>query len=704
MTYRRAAIAVFLVGLLFLVAMLTATGGRASLPLDDSFIYFQYARQAAAGEFLVYQPGELPTTGTTSLPWMLLLAVGSLLGFGGKAIVFFAMAMGGAFFALAVWRTGQAQRVLAPRKPGSQRPGDLALFGLPLAAALVLLSGPLQWGAWSGMEIALFAAAIANAFHAWSAAEGRPTGRAVGALALLALVRPEGALLAGTAALLWVVSAIFHPDRRRGLGWLGVPLVAALGIPAVFALVTGDPRSSGYVAKSMLSLPGVELGDALRVAGLRAVSLAATLFGGLAPPADGQGLYAYDSETAALFVAPGAGLLFLVGVLPALAREWTDRRAGPGWLALAWIGVLVASTCLLEEPDAHFSRYQMPILPVFLLFVAIGAGRVARVTRESVAGFQRIDLGIRIYLLGFGAFSVLFFAAAFGDNCRDIDRMQIALGESLRATLEPGEIVAINDAGALAYFSGRRTVDLIGLTTPGFAGLWGQGSGVLFEKLEGLPADRRPGWFCIFPNWFDLDGIGFLRRQGSVRLLTPSIVDAEKVLYRADWSLAGGADAPRLPLEAPDDDGWSVVDRLDVADPDSEAAHRFRFEDRGLGGSAGSFVRRAGFVHDPTEIVDGLRTVLGSVSFEVERAPFAPTALVVRSLTGVRQNVWIRVDDAEPEPVEIYAAGPGRFHDQIVAAVAPGSGPARIRISLIDEPAGTAPLVLAHIFVVERPQ
>ena len=43
--------------------------------------------------------------------------------------------------------------------------------------------------------------------------------------------------------------------------------------------------------------------------------------------------------------------------------------------------------------------------------------------------------------------------------------------------------------------------------------------------------------------WFELDGIGLLWRKGSVRLLRPSIVDAEKVLYRADWSMAGSGTA-----------------------------------------------------------------------------------------------------------------------------------------------------------------
>jgi hypothetical protein len=41
------------------------TGGELSLPLDDSFIYLQYARAIAEGHPFVYTPGNAPTNGTT---------------------------------------------------------------------------------------------------------------------------------------------------------------------------------------------------------------------------------------------------------------------------------------------------------------------------------------------------------------------------------------------------------------------------------------------------------------------------------------------------------------------------------------------------------------------------------------------------------------------------------------------------------------
>ncbi|MEZ5066491.1 MAG: hypothetical protein R3B81_17315 [bacterium] len=696
MTYRRAFLATFLVGLLFLISMLHATGGRPSLPLDDSFIYFQYASRAAEGHPLSYQAGEARTTGSTSLPWMALLSVGSLLGFGGKSIVFFAFALGGLTLALALKVAADAQDALAPRKPGSERPGELPIFGLPLAAALVLLAGPFQWGVWSGMEIPLVALALLLAFREFVRGGARPTGPAAAATFLVGAVRPEGALLAGIVAVAWIWNAA-REKNRDGLPWVLLVLASVFFQPAVYALATGDPRSTGYVAKSLLAAPHAELLDVLRVAILRAASLGRGLFSGFGPVVDGQGLYAYDSETIALWTVPGAGLLFLVGVLPAVARELGERRAGPGLLTLGWIAAILLATSLVEEPDAHFSRYQMPILPLFLVWVAIGTGRLARILRDVKAGFARITVGLRAWLALGGVVSVLFFAGAYGDNCRDIDGMQIRVGESLAEALGPDDVVAINDAGAIAYFSGRRTLDLIGLTTPGFAGLWGQGTGVLWEKLEALPAARRPGWFCIFPNWFDFEAAAFLNRQGSVRLLSPSVVDAEKVLYRADWSAAGSGDLPAATSVAgfanPD-----LVDRLDVADVDSESAHSFAWTNGEGGGDAGSFVRRAPVDSDPNPITDGGRSFLDTVSFEVARAPLRPATLLVRSVSGVTQVVDITIDGRPSDRVEIRAPGAGRFHEQAIATLERGTEPARVTLRVVGEFA--PPLILAHVFVV----
>ena len=179
------------------------------------------------------------------------------------------------------------------------------------------------------------------------------------------------------------------------------------------------------------------------------LAVAAALFGGCPGATTPKGVTQAPAK-------PRESLTILVVDDPALgraiAREWRERKPGPALLAPLWIATLLVSTCALEEPDAHFSRYQMPTLPVFLIWAAVGARRL---------GVERLAQGVRGWLVGTAGLALVFFAAAFGDNCQDIERMQIRLGETLAEALPPDAVVAINDAGAIAYFSGRRTLDLV---------------------------------------------------------------------------------------------------------------------------------------------------------------------------------------------------------------------------------------------------
>jgi hypothetical protein len=53
-------------------------------------------------------------------------------------------------------------------------------------------------------------------------------------------------------------------------------------------------------------------------------------------------------------------------------------------------------------------------------------------------------------------------------------------------------VVGVNDAGAIRYFGGRRTIDLVGLNHADIA----FGHKTLFQAL------RESDWLVIFPSWF----------------------------------------------------------------------------------------------------------------------------------------------------------------------------------------------------------
>ena len=58
----------------------TPSAERLMAPLDDAYIFGQYARQALKGEWLHYTPGAPISTGVSSFSW--LLGLTALMGLG----------------------------------------------------------------------------------------------------------------------------------------------------------------------------------------------------------------------------------------------------------------------------------------------------------------------------------------------------------------------------------------------------------------------------------------------------------------------------------------------------------------------------------------------------------------------------------------------------------------------------------------------
>lgn len=169
---------------------------------DDAYITFRYARHLAAGQGLVYNPGE-PYLGTSAPGFALLLG---LLAMPRPDLV---PVLAAVISALAVLATGVALIALEPKA------------GL-YAALVYVLSAPVELSL--GGEIL-----VETALVAWAAVwliRDRPL-RATLAVALAVLIRPDALLAAGLLGLaLWV--------RHRRFPWR--PLAFGLAVLAPFAL------------------------------------------------------------------------------------------------------------------------------------------------------------------------------------------------------------------------------------------------------------------------------------------------------------------------------------------------------------------------------------------------------------------------------------------------------------------------------------
>jgi len=161
------------------------------------------------------------------------------------------------------------------------------------------------------------------------------------------------------------------------------------------------------------------------------------------------------------------------------------------------------------------------------------------------------------------------WAAITGGASLQVKKQQVSVGYWIRENLPSGARVGINDAGAIRYYGGHPTVDLIGLTTNGLALPSRNGPGSLYEALEEMPEEKRPDYFAVYPDWFSafyasgVFGEEIARFSLSSRPEVAGIVGgSEVVVFRADWGLARSGENFR--------GGGMVKDALDIADLESE--------------------------------------------------------------------------------------------------------------------------------------
>jgi hypothetical protein len=285
--------------------------------MDDAFIGFRYAAHLAAGEGVVFNPGER-VEGITNLGWTLLLALAG----GREAIPGLAKLLGlVALLAALALLTAAGRRLLAPDEPGAAA----AALQLPLTL-LVAATPELAYYSHTGIESGQ-AAALVAALGFLAAGGGRGWGLGLVAAALVT-VRPESVLVLPVA---WVALAL---DRgapaalRRRLGRATAVLAAGAVAVTLFRLaVFGDALPNTFRAKqaALADLP------------LHALASLGGAHSNLPPPFAGLffPLLGLVGLAALRRRSPAAAVLFIALGLDRTQRlfGWEAAHAKPGYIA-----------------------------------------------------------------------------------------------------------------------------------------------------------------------------------------------------------------------------------------------------------------------------------------------------------------------------------------------------------------------------------
>jgi hypothetical protein len=449
------------------------TNGVNGFPLDDPWIHLQFARNLHEyGTFSYYKDQEV-TSGSTSPLYTLLLAFGMI--FSNDEYVL-SYALGGAFLlgsVLAMFR-------LAERLFGHRLVISIA------AASLVALEPRLLWASLSGMETTMFIALVlaVTVFYV----EKRPVLLGLGS-GLLLWARPEALLMIGVLA----ADALYHwkvaqkagspgtSSRRAGPTWL----LGSLLIAVVFG--------TAYVAFNLL-LSGSVFPNTF------AAKLKYYGSGGQGFPSQ---LVWFLSAQHMIAIAPFAAVGVLATVL-ALVR----RRPAPMLLPLLWSCGMIAAYWWKLPYLYQYGRYLMPILPFVILLGLSGLDGLMEIGRARIPFLKsennRTVVGSAVALIMVVSTAAVAWQRQiyYSESCRYIADRQVATANWIRGHLPEDAIVATHDVGAIAYYSGRRIVDMVGLISPEMIDRIGR-IDMLLEYL----ARQKVTHLAVLRSWFEVTNV-----------------------------------------------------------------------------------------------------------------------------------------------------------------------------------------------------
>lgn len=414
-------------GVLVAIFYVTAAG-HFSYTTDDSYIYFQYARNLSQGNGPCFNEGE-PSYGFTGPLWMLILSAGGAAGADipllGKALDLLFAALSIIVFFFVAFELVRDAAV-----------SFCATLAFSVNAWL------LRW-AGSGLETSL-AVFLLLAFFRQLLRNEYPV--AAGILGLLALVRPEATILLG---LLFIDLRVNSPGRGHSLResmralsiWLAIVLpwtvyaYAMFGtvLPATFGAKHGAlfrPSDMADTAADIVTTLGAADGAAFLVL---VVSFASFLLARRKRRAPGERLLPYYHYRQGLVATLWIVLLpaaYAAGGVNTVSRYLLLASVPATAMAFFWLHALL-------EGRSAAVRYGVVLAATALVMVQNQAV-TTRLVKPHLAAFTE-----------------------------GVESCLVPIADWLRRNTPPGTIVMTGDVGALGYFSGRTICDVNGIVSPG---------------------------------------------------------------------------------------------------------------------------------------------------------------------------------------------------------------------------------------------
>jgi arabinofuranosyltransferase len=446
---------------------------------DDAFISLRYARNLAAGQGLVFNPGGEHVEGFSNPVFTLVCAALLRVGIAPLAA---AKLVGLISWGLVIFVCARFAVVVS---------GYGALAG---AVAAVLLAGstfPAVWAV-AGLETVLHALLVLLAVSvAGRECESKRIRWSPIAFLAVAASRPEGALLAGVAA-----AVMLYRLRAEALG-------VVRSWTLLFALPAGSLVAARFAYFDAL-VPN---------------TFGAKVFLGAETARYGLGYIAGFARDGGFWI----GVPAIVGI--GLICVADSRVRSLGTVAIAVIAAQLAFVILVGGDAMLAYRFLMPIYPVLVALAAVAivhlVGRFGALTTVAVAlvvafscGFTQanaLERSSRRYWLAHERPGPAHLLESDLSGTWLQSHMDCA--RYIRERAGPGDLLVVTEAGVVPFVTDLETVDLLGLNDRDIAVMWQKSAAAEREaELSGLPPLRQWSYdiasraFARDPRWIVLDG------------------------------------------------------------------------------------------------------------------------------------------------------------------------------------------------------
>lgn len=419
------------------------------VPLDDAYIHFVYAKNLATYGELSFNPGE-PSVGTTSILWVILLAIGYKIG----NIIIFTIFLGIFFSLISAFSIYEITKSLFNNNRYS------------LAAALLyIIPGNNIWLSLSGLEVTMFLAfgLLTILFYykdklLLSSVFG----------GLLFLTRPEGILLL---VLIFSYEVIFRSKNKRSLRRMLIILV----IPAMIILpyLIYNLFSTGHL------LPTTFAGRRWLYGLSESISFSyESSFGFIVSWGNRLVKWVFMHQSmrdyipiqlsiiivAILFILLFAGFVRYLSLMIKSYKKMLDIGSASILLFL-WFAIHNFVYSIILPSLGHAGRYQAINFIMIWIFIVLGIISIAdflKLKYKTVSN-KPVMAAFFFFIFIINIFSMWSWSDIYVSSTTHINDVHAQAGKWINLNLPKDAIVASFDIGAVKYYSDRYIVDLGGL-------------------------------------------------------------------------------------------------------------------------------------------------------------------------------------------------------------------------------------------------